>query len=780
MSAIPAIRAAWSGLAARFLQTAVIGLVVLAATAASALAVGMIVETNAPFDHAFAKDHGAQVAVTAGTSKASPAELAATTRLPGVTAAAGPFPETVATAQIGLAWRRRDPQAGGAADRARIADRAGGRPHHRRGPLGADDRRSRLVSRPDRPAARARADDHGDRRARIIAADGRRHRDLGHEHLGSLGGARRNHPAAPCGPGRARLRADALPVLQRGSAAAVSADIAAVRAALPPGALLGTPQSYLTAAQQASASIAPWVPFIVAFGVIALVMSVLIVINVISGAVVGGTRRIGVLKSIGFTPLDVVAAYVLQVAIPALAGCALGAACGDLLSEPLLNLNGQVYGLGVLFMPFWVVVVVPLAMLALTCAAATVPALRAGRMNAVQAISSGRAPRAAHGYLAHRLLGRLEWMPRTLTLGLAAPFARQARTFVTLAAVLFGAVAVTFGVGLGASLSRAAADLSLAHSEPVQVSPDAGSLARAQQQTIMSALNSEPGTLRYVAETDDQLTVGGLSSPVSITSYAGQARWTGWSMITGSWYSGPGEADVNTYFLTATGTKVGGSYTFTSGGRQTTVRIVGEVFKTGSTAAAFMSSSTLAAIAPGLAPDQYDVAVRAGTAVQSYANALSARLGSSLSVSTNADSPVFSSVLVLVAVLTVLLMVVAGLGVLNTVMLQIRERAHDLGVFKAIGMVPRQALVMTVWSVTGVGFVAGIMAVPACVALHHFVIPVMAHAAQSDVPGSLLSVYTPRELVLLALSGLLIAAAGALVPASRVARIRTATALRAE
>jgi len=98
----------------------------------------------------------------------------------------------------------------------------------------------------------------------------------------------------------------------------------------------------------------------------------------------------------------------------------------------------------------------------------------------------------------------------------------------------------------------------------------------------------------------------------------------------------------------------------------------------------------------------------------------------------------------------------------------------------AIGMVPRQALIMTVWLVTGIGFVAGIMAIPAGVALHHFVIPVMAQAAQSDVPGSLLSVYTPPELVLLALSGLLIAAAGALVPASRVARIRTATALRAE
>ena len=43
-------------------------------------------------------------------------------------------------------------------------------------------------------------------------------------------------------------------------------------------------------------------PFVVAFGVIGLAMSVLIVANVVSGAVVAGYRRIGVLKSIGFTP----------------------------------------------------------------------------------------------------------------------------------------------------------------------------------------------------------------------------------------------------------------------------------------------------------------------------------------------------------------------------------------------------------------------------------------------------------------------------------------------
>ena len=106
-----------------------------------------------------------------------------------------------------------------------------------------------------------------------------------------------------------------------------------------------------------------------------------------------------------------------------------------------------------------------------------------------------------------------------------------------------------------------------------------------------------------------------------------------------------------------------------------------------------------------------------------------------------------------------------ALGVLNTVVLQVRDRARDLGVFKAIGMTPLQTLVMVVCSVCGIGIVAGLVATPVGVALHHYIVPVMGHAGQTNAPRTLLSVYPAGELVLLALFGLLIAAAGALGPA---------------
>ena len=73
------IRAARGGLAGRRVQAMVIGLVVLVSTAASTLALGLLVDSNAPFDHAFAAQHGAQVTATVTPS----AQLAASHGRPG-------------------------------------------------------------------------------------------------------------------------------------------------------------------------------------------------------------------------------------------------------------------------------------------------------------------------------------------------------------------------------------------------------------------------------------------------------------------------------------------------------------------------------------------------------------------------------------------------------------------------------------------------------------------------------------------------------------------------
>ncbi len=524
MSRGPVTRAVRAGLTRRRVQTLVIGVVLLVSTGAAVLALGLIAASSSPFDRAFAAQRGAHLLAVVSPALASPAELAATRRLPQVTAAAGPFAEANVTAEQGglslgpmtLVGR---PSAGGPVDDLSLqsghwatrpgqlvlaTDPAPGETMMM--PLGS---RITITGMPGRP---------------VLTVVG----------LASSATSTADGWVAPAeiqlltSGGRPPASAQMLyRFASAGSAAAVRADTAAVTAALPAGAVTGA-QSYLSVRAQQASRIAPFVPFLVAFGVIGLVMSVLIVANVVSGAVAAGYRRIGVLKSVGFTPGQVVAAYTGQVSVPAVTGCLAGVVLGNLMAVPLLVKTSRVYGTGTLTVPAWVDVTVPVAMLALVAVAALVPAVRAGRLSAVQAIAAGRAPRPGHGYAAHRLLGRLR-LPRPVTIGLAAPFARPARAAGTLVAVGLGATAVTFAIGLSGSLGRVVTGLSHDSAEQVQLSLNSGSLIGAgQQRAIAAALRAQPGTLHAVGEADQQVGLAGLPQQAQLTAFDGNAAWTGY------------------------------------------------------------------------------------------------------------------------------------------------------------------------------------------------------------------------------------------------------------
>ncbi|MGC1756577.1 ABC transporter permease, partial [Trebonia sp.] len=315
-----------------------------------------------------------------------------------------------------------------------------------------------------------------------------------------------------------------------------------------------------------------------------------------------------------------------------------------------------------------------------------------------------------------------------------------------------------------------------------------GALTAVQQDTISSAIAATPGTQHYLTQAADNLSLPGLDSSnggAQITAYGGgDPAWSGLVLISGGWYAqSPGvrEIDVNTLFLTDTKTAVGDTYTLVNGTHKVTAKIVGEVFQPGNDVSIYMSQATLTAIDPTVTgPASFAVSLRPGVSADDYSVALQNTLGNSYFVGTGGGGQALVAIITLVTMLTLLIIAIAGLGVLNTVALQIREKAHDIGIFKALGMTPRQTLSMVVCSVGITGLVAGIVAVPVGILLHHNVLPAMASAANSGIPQSVMSVYSAPEMVLLGLAGLVIAIAGALAPASWAARSRTATALRTE
>ena len=487
-----AIRTATGGMLRHKVQAAVIGMVLLISTASATLGFALLAASNAPFQNAFSSQHGAHVTVTVNPAHASPAELAATRTLGGVTAAAGPFAAATVPVQFGgqpfgqlmLAGR---PSPGGPVDN--VVMNAG---HWPVGPgqvvldgtaapggnQGPGQGGPRLGSTLTVSGPRATGAAGGRKAAPVTLTVVGFANSITNTADGWVTGGEVTQLQALGAPASAQMM---YRFTQAGSYAQIRADVAKVTRALPPGSVTGA-ASWLSAENDATGNGAIMEPFVVAFALIGLAMAVLIVANVVSGAVVAGYYRIGVLKSLGLTPAQVVVAYLSRVGWPAVAGCLAGVVAGNVLAAPVLHDSAGAYGVGSQQVPWWASVAAPALMLALTALAALGPALRAGRLSAVQAIAAGRAPRTGRGYAAHRLAARLR-LPRPVGLGLAAPFARPARTAVSLAAIAFGATAVIFAFGLNSSLSRAAQSQTHSATVPVQIQQVGPAPARSKYPT---------------------------------------------------------------------------------------------------------------------------------------------------------------------------------------------------------------------------------------------------------------------------------------------------------
>jgi putative ABC transport system permease protein len=305
----------------------------------------------------------------------------------------------------------------------------------------------------------------------------------------------------------------------------------------------------------------------------------------------------------------------------------------------------------------------------------------------------------------------------------------------------------------------------------------------AQDAAVTAALRAQPGTLHAVAHYDDEVKVAGIAAGVNAQAFSGDASWTGFGIIAGRWYGGPGEVDVNTAFLTASGLAVGDTATVNTGPAQVTVRIVGEVFHPSSQPLLYGSSGTLPGVATRANLQSYDVALRPGVIAGEYVQAVNRDLGSGSpwqATTEHGGGQFYTIASGLVGLLALMVAFAAGLGVLNTVLMTTRDRIHDLGVFKALGMRPGQVLVMVAGWIAVPAVVAAAIAAPAAVALNNATVRAMAGTAHTGIPASFTQVFPPSRLALLSLAAVVIAVAGALLPATWAARVLPATALRAE
>ncbi|MGW7506868.1 ABC transporter permease [Streptomyces massasporeus] len=773
-----------SGVGRRRVQTLVIGLATMMAVAACVLGGSLLVVSGAPFDDAFARQHGAHLSVEFDADRVSAGQLSASEDAEGVSATAGPFRTATVTPRsdgAGPGWPmtvvgRDDP--GRDVDEVALLD---GRWPARSG---------EIVLSAGSP---------------LIPTMGMKitFPDLsGGPALTVVGVARSVTQTADAWVVPSQMPALTAPgsggyqmlyrFAEADTAARITAGGNAVTPSLPPGSVVGE-QSWLTVKKAAEQDTAVYVPFLLAFGALGLVMSVVIVGNVVAAAVGTATRRIGILKAVGFTPAQVVRAYVGQALIPATAGTLLGVLAGHLLAVPVLAEAGEAYGTSTPAVAPWVDLAVITGVLGLVAATAWASAWRAGRLRTVVALAVGPTASAGRCRWAARLAGRLP-VPQPVALGLVRPFARPARTLAMGTAILFGAIAVTFTVGMSASLGQVMKAKAHGAADVVVPAPlpDLGPGAtgperrhRADPAAVAAAVEAAAGTGKHYSAATVRATVSGQTGTVDVIAFTGEASWGGYTMVSGRWIDKPGEAVVPTPFLNSTGTRIGDTITLNGMAEPVTVRIVGELLDPRNDGRqVFTDASTLASAHPDLTETSHHIAVTSGTDVTVYVDALNKDLtplgATAQTGGLDAGGDMVVTLNALSTTLTLMLVAVAALGVLNSVLLDTRERVREIGVHKALGMTPRQTVAMVLTSVAMTGLAAGALGVPLGMALHGRVLPAMGDSVGLRLPGSVIAVYHGAELLPLTLGGLLIATLGALLPAGWAARTRTATALRTE
>ncbi|MGW2376852.1 ABC transporter permease [Kitasatospora sp. NPDC001683] len=777
-------------------------LTTFAAVTSSVLSLGLLAAVQTPFENAFKARNGAHLSVQFDGSKATAAQAAATAHAAGVTEASGPYPVTSAlNTSFGTDC---------------TANIAPGMPM-----AGRADQPVIATTRPDLAGTSgldhlALVDGRWPTTANeIVLASWDHHCAGGSVVFDSLPGKpsfkvvglanslTNTATGFLTGDGFARMTAAGAKtdeqMLYRFAKSGTEADLATDKqaiAAAAPADSVESGQSYLAAEKQAVGSAKSFVPFLVVFGVLGLFLSVLIIAIVVSGAVVSGIRRIGILKSLGFTPWQVARAYAAQALIPAAIGVVGGTLFGNLLAVPVLGKASKDLGAADASLPVWVSLVVPIGTLVIVGVTALIPALRAGRMPAVQTLVVGRAPKAKRGQGAQRLASRLP-LPRPMSLGLAQPFAKPARAALVGAAVLFGAVSVTFAIGLETTFTkymdtdtagfRAASMIVVPAGTPAGLHSPGGGPANPHLDStkVAAAIASVPGTKAAFGWGDSGATVFGAPTGdhTIVDTTTGDLSWTNLGLLHGRWYQNPGEAVINDHLASTAGMQVGDTVTVTQDNKRLPLRIVGIDFDASSSGVVMADSATFTAA--GLTPyiTQFNVKLAdnvSGPAWSASATPALTPLHAEATPNITYANLTVLTMVALVATLTLMMIAVAALGVLNTVVQDTRERIHDLGIFKALGMTPKQTIAMVLTSVSLTGLVAGLIGVPIGMAVEEVTLTQMGSAIGRNLPSSVTDVYTAGILLPLLAGGIAIALLGALLPAGWAARSRTATALRTE
>ncbi len=566
---------------------------------------------------------------------------------------------------------------------------------------------------------------------------------------------------------RAELISVALGLRVDGSTSTATVEHAA-EAVLPPGAIVTT-NDHATVRELTEFLTQIQSVFLLSFGLVATLAAGALIANAIGEAVRSQTRRIGLLKAVGFTRRQVARIYLVEQLGLAVLAASIGLGVGTVVARASLREVAMQYGEAGLQVPGWVYVAVPALVLAVTAAFTILPVRRAARTDTITAIRTGAAARP-------RRSARLRpGVPPAVATGLADLRSRPARTVVTTLTVGVAVVTLVFASTTMTTLRwfsddpaagfRPAADLTVIR-PPLWTDTDVRD-ALATEPQIVGVASDTWAPFRF-ADGEDQRQIRLITDPDGFEV----------AVIDGRRFSQPGEVVAGYALARDQDLAPGAATTLVIDGVDVEVTVVG-IYREASNLGQLLMGDVaiLDGVGSDLQPLQYHLLLAPDAEATAVADRLRELTDEALSpvVVAEGDLGILDTLPTIVAGLALALAAIAAIGVSSTVWMGVQERRRDTALLKAVGMSGRQVVASVLTGVAIVASVAYLAALPVGLLGTNVLLDVLSRQLGF---GPLTARVAVGELLLILPAILAVAMAAAVIPARRASRIPVAEALR--
>jgi putative ABC transport system permease protein len=433
------------------------------------------------------------------------------------------------------------------------------------------------------------------------------------------------------------------------------------------------------------------------FSIVGLVISSFLVANTLSAVISEQMGEIGAMKAIGGTSGRVIGIYIVAGAMYGVVGTVLGLLLGIFGGHALLLYLGTMFNLdmgGIKVDPVDLLQGIAVGV-GVTTVAAFLPAWRGTSITVRKALDSyGINATYGQGWL-DRLIKRLSHLPRVPAMAVRNLGRRKGRNVITICAI--GLATAAF---LAAQSTSSSVDVSIVGAYDVYGSDAWVWFQQPVGQTFAATLRSMPevqevepwaNTPAYVA--DKRVTMWGIPPDTNLYRHP---------MVQGRWFTGdePLAAVVSSRFAENNHYEVGDRIEVTVSGRDEWLNIVGTVndnaqgLSSSSTGKVFVSLETASRLMRSLGQADF-FAVRFDRPDGPYVEDVLARLerkyhtlqpGMLAAYADKESSLEASKILsILLYAMTVIVAAIGGIGIANTLTLNVLERRREIGVMRSLG-----------------------------------------------------------------------------------------------